>query len=123
MYRLLEDSGEPTKKQTPGKSIRPIQIGAALKKGKTGRGSLRQARGKTPAMICWEASDQHGNAKRRSVSEWRFVRRSPSALVLFPYYFFGLPRFAPATCTLVRLAVVSSLPIKAADANHPDGEV
>jgi hypothetical protein len=43
MYRLLEDSGEPTKKQTPGKSIRQE---AAQKKGNTGRGSLRQARGK-----------------------------------------------------------------------------
>ena len=24
MYRLLEDSGQPTKKQAPGKSIRPF---------------------------------------------------------------------------------------------------
>ncbi len=35
MYRLLEDSGEPTKKQAPGKSIRPRAKAqeAALKKG------------------------------------------------------------------------------------------
>ena len=30
MYRLLEKSGQPTKQQTPGKSIRPR---AALKRG------------------------------------------------------------------------------------------
>ena len=64
MYRQLEDSGEPTKKQASGKSNPPR---AALKKGKTGRMSLRQVRWtKPPAMICWEASDQHGKAKRHS---------------------------------------------------------
>jgi hypothetical protein len=41
MYRQLEDSGEPTKKQAFDKSIR---LRAARKQGKTGRMSLRSAR-------------------------------------------------------------------------------
>ena len=37
------------------------------RKGETGQDSLREARWRQPpAMICWEASDQHGKAKRHS---------------------------------------------------------
>jgi hypothetical protein len=42
MYRRLEDSGQPTKKQAPGKSIR---LERPLSR-ETGRGSLRKARRK-----------------------------------------------------------------------------
>jgi hypothetical protein len=40
MYRLLEKSGEPTKKQAPDKSIRPSNW-SGPNSGETGRGSLR----------------------------------------------------------------------------------
>jgi hypothetical protein len=49
MIRLLERfPASPKKKQRPGKSIRQE---AALKKGKTGRGILRQARWTRPPAI------------------------------------------------------------------------
>ena len=60
MYRLLEDSGEPTEKQASGKSIR-------YKRSRNRENQLDEPAIGTveqlPAMICWEASDQHGKRK------------------------------------------------------------
>ena len=72
MYRLLEKSGQPTNAADARQEHPPTK---RPRKGETGRESLRKARWrKPPAMICWEASDQHGNAKRHSLKGWRFVR-------------------------------------------------
>jgi hypothetical protein len=38
---------------------------------------------KPPAVICWEASDQHGNTKRHSF-EWRFVHLVHHSCALCP---------------------------------------
>jgi hypothetical protein len=64
MYRLLEKSGQPTNEADTRQEHPPTK---RPRKGETGQGSLREARWrKPPAMICWEASDQHGKAKRHS---------------------------------------------------------
>jgi hypothetical protein len=60
MYRLLENSGEPTKKQASGKSIRPRA--AHQREDRPEEPAIGTVQ-KAPAMICWEASDQHGKRK------------------------------------------------------------
>lgn len=71
-------------------------------------------------MICWEASDQHGNTKRRpfGVAFCAFARFPESHLSVTGSRF-KLPWFFAPTCTQCRVAVVSDLPIEAAQANHP----
>ena len=62
MYRLLEESGQPTNAAGTRQEHPPTK---RPRKGETGQDSLREARWiEAPAMICWEASDQHVKAKR-----------------------------------------------------------
>ena len=80
---------------------------------------------KLPALICWEASDQHGNTKRHSRPEWRFVCLAAlSARVRVPKRqgtdaasldYPGLPDdlHGYASGCSIRVAY------QAADANHP----
>jgi len=116
-------SGQPTKQQMPGKSNRQR---SGPQKGETGRGSLRKARWKKPpAMICWEASDQHGKAKRHPSGGWRFARLGhvfrPSGPAPGPRGGIVLvPAGSQVTCKPVRQAVLSKTEAyQAADANHP----
>jgi len=64
MYRLLERIPA-----SPEHARRPARASANERpfiRGETGWGSLWKARwSQPPAVICWEASDQHGNARSR----------------------------------------------------------
>jgi hypothetical protein len=105
MYRLLERIPASPRTAGSGKSNRQR---SGPSKGKTGRKVCSRRGGEPPPSSNWEASDQHGTAKRHSERSGVSCVRA----VLGRGARSGDKVSAKSTCQPRRLPVVSDLPIK-----------